>query len=362
MPFDSDCSSWLALTLVPGLGNRSIRKLLVAFGAPEAILNARREDLQKFVSRDLAGKVMAGAAGQSVEAALRWLDQENHHVLTLADPDYPRPLLEIADPPVILYVAGRRQLVPAQALAVVGSRNPTPQGRENAETLARTLSDASHTVVSGLAEGIDTAAHRGGLAGAASTIAVVGTGLDRVYPARNLGLARLISEQGAVVSEFPLGTRALPGNFPRRNRIISGLSKGCLVIEATLQSGSLITARCALEQGREVFAVPGSIHSPLAKGCHALIKQGAKLVETAADILEELGQCVPSQSPWSAVAKSQCGNNAGLLDHVGYDPVDLDAVCGRSGLPPENVMANLLELELSGLVSVLPGGLYQRRR
>lgn len=362
MPLKSDDESWLALTLAHEVGNRSIRKLLLAFGAPGAILSARREDLEQIVSARLADKILEGAPGETVQAALVWLEQKDHHLLTLADPDYPAPLLEIADPPVILYLAGRRQLLPAHALAVVGSRNPSPKGLENAEALAKALSDASHTVVSGLAEGIDSAAHRGGLAGEASTIAVVGTGLDRVYPARNRDLAKDIEERGALVSEFPLGTRALPGNFPRRNRIISGLSKGCLVVEAAIQSGSLITARCALEQGREVFAVPGSIHSPLAKGCHALIKQGAKLVETATDVLEELRPSTRSRVPWVAANTSQNGDKADLLVHVGYDPVDLDAICLRSGLTPDVVMANLLELEFTGCVSVLAGGLYQRRR
>jgi DNA processing protein len=361
MPLSPDQESWLALALIPEVGNRSIRKLLLVLGTPAAILGARREDLERIVSSRLAAKILEGAPGGSVRAALTWLDQQNHHLLTLADTDYPLPLLEIADPPVVLYVAGQRNVVSGSAFAVVGSRSPTPQGRENAHALAQALSDASHTVVSGLAEGIDTAAHRGGLAGEASTIAVVGTGLDRVYPARNRDLAQVIENQGVLVSEFPLGTRALPGNFPRRNRIISGLSRGCLVVEAAMQSGSLITAQCALEQGREVFAVPGSIHSPLAKGCHALIKQGAKLVESAADILEELGEHPSSQALRSGEREARSPRPDGLLAHVGYDPVDIEAICCRSGLGVETVMARMLELELSGAVSVLPGGLYQRR-
>ncbi len=361
MPSTPDQKPWLALTLVPEIGPRTVRKLLWAFGTPEAVLAANRCELERVIPRRLAARLMAPPQEGAIEAAVGWLDNEAHHLVTLADPDYPRLLLEIADPPPVLYVAGDRSLLSAVAVAVVGSRTPTPQGLDNAEAFSRALSEAGVTVVSGLAEGIDAAAHRGALAGGAGTIAVVGTGADRVYPARHRALAEAILESGALVSEFALGTRALPGNFPRRNRIISGLTRGCLVVEAAPQSGSLITARCALEQGREVFAIPGSIHSPLSKGCHALIKQGAKLVESAGDVLEELGMI---EAIGATAALSNSGEPAevtGLLSHVGYDPVDIDALCSRSGLPPEVVTAELLALELAGRVAVLPGGLYQRR-
>jgi DNA processing protein len=289
------------------------------------------------------------------------LTEDHHHLVTLADPDYPRLLLQIADPPPVLYLAGQRRFLGATSLAVVGSRNPTAQGLDNAEAFSLALSDAGLAILSGLAEGIDAAAHRGGLTGKASTVAIVGTGLDRVYPARNRTLAEQILERGALISEFALGTRALPGNFPRRNRIISGMARGCLVVEAAIRSGSLITARCALDQGREVFAIPGSIHSPLTKGCHALIKEGAKLVESAADVLEELGGQLTPPRRSDAGNPLQEDREAPLLAHVGYDPVDIDALCARSGRPADEVLAGLLALELDGRVAALPGGLFQRR-
>ncbi|MFO1204627.1 MAG: DNA-processing protein DprA [Burkholderiales bacterium] len=362
MPYIPDQKSWLALTLVPEIGPRTLRKLLAAFGTPEAVLACNRNNLERVIPARLAARLLASREADAIGAAISWLDCETHHLVTLADADYPRPLLEIADPPAVLYVAGDRNALGAVALAVVGSRSPTPQGLDNAQAFAQALSNAGITVVSGLAEGVDAAAHRGALAGGACTIAVVGTGVDRVYPARNRALAEAIRERGALVSEFPLGTRALPGNFPRRNRLISGLARGCLVVEAALQSGSLITARCALEQGREVFAIPGSIHSPLAKGCHALIKEGAKLVESAADILDELGMAVSTPAVGAPGApRGEPMEVSRLLPHVGYDPVDIDALCSRSGLPPDVVTAELLALELAGRVAALPGGLYQRR-
>jgi DNA processing protein len=285
---DQEIESWLALSLTPGLGNESFRKLLVAFGEPRKILSARSAELTRLVPTKVARSIRSGAEQAAIHATLKWLEDENNHLVTLADYDYPQLLLQIPDPPPLLYVKGRRELLNRPALAVVGSRNATSQGVANAESF-EALSAAGLCIVSGLALGIDAAAHRGGLKSAASSIAVVGTGLDIVYPARNRELAHALAEKGALVSEFPLGTPATGNNFPRRNRIISGLCRGCLVVEAALSSGSLITARQALEQGREVFAVPGSIHSPLAKGCHALIKQGAILAENAQDILEEIG-------------------------------------------------------------------------
>jgi DNA processing protein len=239
----------------------------------------------------------------------------------------------------------------------VGSRNATPQGLKNAHAFARALSGAGLTIVSGLAIGVDGEAHRGGLEGPGSTIAVLGTGVDVVYPRRNAPLAKQIAARGALVSEFSLGTEPHAGNFPRRNRLISGLAKGCLVVEAAVDSGSLITARLAADQGREVFAIPGSIHSPLSKGCHALLKQGAKLVESAQDVLEELG--ISAQPSREA---PQAGAGHGLLEKMGFDPCDIDELVGRSGLPVETVSATLLQLELDGKIAGLPGGLYQRIR
>jgi len=298
------------------------------------------------------------AVAHAVTRSLAWAAQPGHAVVTLADETYPRPLLEIADPPAVLYAHGRIELLARAALAIVGSRNATQQGEANAEALARALSEAGLTIVSGVALGIDAAAHRGGLAGAGSTIAVLGTGIDVAYPSRNATLAAEIAERGLLISEFPLGTAPAAQNFPRRNRLISGLARGCLVVEAALASGSLITARAAAEQGREVFAIPGSIHSPLSKGCHALIKSGAKLVESAEDVLAELSGFRPSG--FASTRQSIPNADPGLLGHMGHDPVDVDSLCSRAGMSAEQVSSELLRLELDGRVAVLPGGLYQR--
>ena len=359
-PAPNDCDAWLRLTLISGLGPVALRSLLREFGAPDRVLAARSAELGRFVAPEIASRISAGGDAEGAQRALAWLADSANHLVTLGDADYPELLLQTADPPPLLYVKGRRELLRRPALAIVGSRNATAQGIANAEDFARALSDAGVTIVSGLALGIDAAAHRGGLAGAASSIAIVGTGLDVVYPARNRDLAHELAVRGALVSEFPLGTPALGGNFPRRNRVISGMSRGCLVVEAALLSGSLITARFANEQGREVFALPGSIHSPLAKGCHALIKQGAKLVESANDVLEELNLAAPS-APAHAVPELDA-EAAQLLDLLGYDPTGLNAVCTRSGLGVDAVSALLLRLELHGMVERLPGGQFQRVR
>jgi len=282
-----------------------------------------------------------------------WLEDPLNRILTVADADYPQALLNIPDPPLLLYVKGRLDLLNTASLAIVGSRNATTQGLRNAEAFAKSASEAGLSVVSGLAQGIDAAAHRGGLQAAGASVAVVGTGLDKVYPASNRELAHQLAQQGCIVSEFPLGTPPLPANFPRRNRIISGLSLGCLVVEASLQSGSLITARMALDQGRDVFAIPGSIHSPQSKGCHSLIKQGAKLVESAQDILEELGY---HHQPIAADPSTEHP----LFDHLGFDPVDTETLSQRSGLTVAELSAILLRLELEGAIAPLPGGRYQR--
>lgn len=350
--------SWLKLALVPGIGDGTQRKLLEAFGSPDVVLSASRAQLVRHISQKQADDLLAGPDAQQLADTLSWLSEPGHHLITWQDEDYPSQLREIPDPPVLLFAKGLRNLLQQNCLAIVGSRNATPQGEANAEAFAETLSRAGITIVSGLALGIDAAAHRGGLKGTGSTIAVVGTGLDRVYPARNKALAHDIAENGLLLSEFPLGTISAPGHFPKRNRVISGLSHAVLVVEAALNSGSLITARLALEQGREVMAIPGSIHSPLSKGCHALIKQGAKLVESAQDIAEELAWPVmPSQMPQSSDAARR---DDPLLQHIGFDPVSLDQLVERSGLTVEALSAKLLTLELEGFVSQLPGGRYQR--
>jgi len=354
-------ASWLQLTLTPGLGAAAIRGMLREFGLPENVLARARSDLSRFATSAALDALYSGAVEAAVGRAMEWLAQPQHFVINLADARYPRGLLEIPDPPVLLYAAGRLDLLQGAALAVVGSRNASVQGESNAESFARAFSEAGLTIVSGLAVGIDAAAHRGGLAGVGSTIAVLGTGIDVVYPRKNAELTRRVAEQGLLVSEFPLGSAAAAYNFPRRNRLISGLSRGCLVVEAALASGSLITARAAADQGREVFAIPGSIHSPLYKGCHALIKSGAKLVESADDVLAELSGFQPNRQARNSLSPGEAsGVEGGLLARMGHDPVDIDSLCSAAGMSPEQVAAELLRLELDGRVTALPGGLYQR--
>jgi DNA processing protein len=360
MTVEPGLASWLQLTLTPGLGATSIRNLLGRFGLPESVLSAPSKQLESVVGSAAAALLRSKEIAPAVEHALRWAEAPGHAVVTLADTTYPGLLLEIPDPPALLYAVGRLELLARPALAIVGSRNATAQGARNAEQFAQAFSEAGFAIASGLAMGIDAAAHCGGLAAQGSTIAVLGTGVDVVYPRQNAALAARIAQSGLLLSEFPLGSTAVAHHFPRRNRLISGLAQGCLVIEAALASGSLITARAALEQGREVFAVPGSIHSPLSKGCHALIKQGAKLVESAEDVLAELGAFrIPGAQHGhkSSVAHQ---NEETLLPLLGFDPVDIDSLCTRTGLSAEQVSAGLLRLELAGQVAALPGGLYQR--
>lgn len=358
--------AWLRLLRTEGVGGESARKLLAAFGLPEAIFSQALPALLAVVGARQAQALQAPPDGldAAVDQLETWLAASpQHHVLTLADPRFPAELLQMADPPLMLYVAGQLDVLQhPRRLAIVGSRNPTPQGEGNARQFARALGEAGVCVVSGLALGVDGAAHTGALEAGAPTIAVVGTGLDRVYPRRHLNLAHRIVASGALVSEYPLGTPPLPAHFPQRNRIIAGLSQGTLVVEAALQSGSLITARLAAEQGREVFAIPGSIHAPQARGCHALIRQGAKLVESAQDILEDLRLSTPALA-----AHARPDDEAGtpedadsLLDAMGFDPVSLDALQARTGLPTATLQARLLELELDGHLGRLPGGLLQR--
>lgn len=351
----------MRLTLTPGLGPTAQRQLLAAFGPPDALYTASHSALAGVVGGAAARLLLEHDASGAVDQALAWLDEPGNALLTLGDEAYPAGLLEIPDPPVCLYVKGDVSLLQRPGLAVVGARSATPQGEANAEAFASVLSRAGLVVVSGLALGIDAAAHRGGLAGAGRTVAVIGTGADRIYPARNGELARRIAAEGAIVSEFPLGTGPLTHNFPRRNRLIAGLARGVLVVEAAVKSGSLITARLAAECGREVFAIPGSIHSPLAKGCHRLIRDGAKLVECADDILEELSLAVPEAAPAldSPVAEA-VGEEALVLQAAGHDPVEIDLLVHRTSLTPEALYAILLTLELEGRVARLPGGRFQR--
>ena len=357
-----ELASWLRLTLIPGVGGEARRALLKSFGLPEAIFEASQRTLSAVVDAALAERLLSHDCGSDIDAALAWASQPGNRLLTLADADYPQSLLSSDDPPVLLYVKGNSGMLNRPMLAAVGSRNATAQGLRDAEAFAKALGEAGLTIVSGLALGVDAAAHRGPLATGASTVAVIGTGADRLYPARNEDLARVIAEKGVVLSEFPLGTPALASNFPRRNRIIAGLGLGCLVIEAALRSGSLITARLAAESGREVFAIPGSIHSPLSRGCHQLIRQGAKLVVSAQDILEELRweSFHPTAVATDQISVPQDHNEEQVLAALGHDACALDTLSERSGLTPAKLLAMLLPMELAGRVAQLPGGLYQR--
>ena len=366
---------WLVLHRIAG-SSRTLSLLLDRFGSAQEVFAAGRSELSTLLESKttLLDAIAAGAdecAGVDAAAVeLEWLAQPHCHVVTRADVHYPPLLREIADPPPLLFVRGVKEVLTLAQIAVVGSRNPTPTGCENAHGFARTLAQMGLVISSGLALGIDACAHRGALEAGGLTIAVAATGLDRVYPARHRELAHAITQHGALISEFPLGSPPRRDHFPRRNRIISGMSTGVLVVEAALQSGSLITARLAVEQGREVFAIPGSIHSPLARGCHVLIRQGAKLVETAQDIVEELGPLLGAQAQQadsairaeiaSVLPEGQQEFDL-VLVHVGHDPMSVDALVDRSGLTPEVISSMLLQMELYGLVEACPGGKYQRK-
>jgi DNA processing protein len=391
--------AWLRLSLTPGVGNITARALLQGFGLPETIFKRSASELQALVSSAISHQLCQVPEGleETLDITWEWLQKPAPHhassaihkrLLTLADTDYPSSLMLTPDPPCLLYVIGQTQhlhlLSPAafkapSAVAVVGSRNPTPQGRLNAHDFASSLAQAGLTVVSGLALGVDTEAHRGALHGGSlanplRTVAVVGTGLDRVYPQQNHALALSIAAQGLLISEYPLNTPPINSNFPKRNRLIAGLSQGCLVVEAATRSGSLITAKQALDMGKEVFAIPGSIHTTVAKGCHDLIKQGAKLVDCAQDILEELKDLpiVIEKSTATEISESTSDRDVEaallaaddqtrkVLDHLGHDPVGLDELQMRSGLPTAQLQAELFQLELNGALGRLPGGLYQK--
>ena len=380
-----ELAGWLRLSTTHGVGRGTARKLLKAFGSPECVLGASDDALHALAGSDTVQALRGDAARQALQldATQRWLetaaDGIARDIVVLGDPRFPPLLLQTADPPLLLYALGRVELLSAPSVAIVGSRDATPQGLDNARDFARALSERGLTIISGMAKGIDGAAHDGALAGRGSTVAFVGTGLDRVYPSRHVTLMRRIAQQGLVASEYALGTPARPEHFPRRNRLIAGLARGTLVVEAALESGSLITARLAVECGRDVFAIPGSIHSPQTRGCHRLIQEGAKLVETAEDVLREL---LPGDAPVRArlspprpslfadaaamdddddAPPAARDPDAALRAALGHDPVSFDALSARTGLPADQLAARLLELELTGAVQRLPGGLLQRR-
>ena len=349
--------AWAKLSLVPGLGARSLLRLLQAFASPEAVLEASANALASFIKPDVVARLRQIAEQPLPSLVQDWLAEPGNHLLAWGDANYPPALLQTVDPPPVLYAKGQLECLARPALAIVGSRKASVPGERHARLFAEALAARGIVVVSGLATGIDAAAHVGGLAGAGSSIAVVATGLDRVYPAAHRDLAHRLAREGLLLSEFPLGTAPLAGNFPRRNRIIAGLAQGVLVVEAALRSGSLITARYAADAGREVFAIPGSIDSPLAQGCHQLIRQGAKLVERIEDIVEELGWEAAGAAPLSGLPDKDLPE---WLLRLGYEPFDVDQAVAVSGLTASEVCAILLTQELDGLLAALPGGRYQR--
>lgn len=368
-----ELGAWIRLTLEPDLGPAQARSLLATLGMPQNIYATPSTALAKVLPQPLARQIAQPAQPQIQEAIARvqtWLAEPGHHLLTLADPAYPQALLDIHDPPLVLYVNGRTELLNRSILAIVGARNATPAGIDNATAFARHLASRGWCIASGLATGIDAAAHQGALAAGhegGGTIAVLGTGVDIIYPAANLDLARQIAAEGALISEFPLGTPSIAFQFPKRNRIVAGLARGVLVVEAAQRSGSLITARLATEIGREVFAIPGSIHSPLSRGCHALIRQGAKLVESGEDISEELGHLpgtraatAPPEKPVRRQARPGV-RHAKLMAALGHDPVHIDTLRARTGLDWAALNSQLLELELESVVTRLPDGRFQQR-
>ena len=360
MNVDARAEAWAALQL-SGVAPRALADLLRAFDSPEGVLAAGPARRRAAVAAPGARAVDVPPQRERLAQTLAWLTLPDASLVAWDDPDYPPALLEIGDPPPVFYCLGRRDLLARPSLAIVGSRNATPQGRSDAKAFAAAISAAGLPIVSGLALGIDAAAHRGALLHPGSSIAVVGTGLDRVYPARNRDLAHALAARGALISEFAPGTPPIKANFPRRNRLISGLSRGVLVVEATLSSGSLITARLAAEQGREVFALPGSIHSPFSKGCHRLIRDGAKLVETAQDILDELALPAVTSAPiQTAPYQSADPAVAAVYEALGGGPATVDELAVRSGLDASAVVAALTAIELDRRAACLPGGAWQR--
>ena len=357
-------TGWLRLEMTAGVGLVSAHRLLERFGTPEAIFCAERHALLEEVKPDQADALLQAppdGLAALVDATLAWQQQPGNRLLSHLHAEYPEALRHIAAAPLLLYLKGRAELLERPSLAVVGARNASAQGMLNADRMAQALSEAGLTIISGLALGIDAAAHAGGLNGPGSTIAVIGTGPDRIYPARNKELARRIAEEGCIVSEYALGTPPLRDNFPRRNRVISGLARGVLVVEAAAQSGSLITARLAVDQGKELYAIPGSIHATLAKGCHALIREnGAKLVETAADILTDLELLTPG-APGSRPPLDDTFVDR-VLEALGEHPASADVLALRLKQSAADLQGQLLALELAGLVERLPGGIFQRLR
>ncbi len=360
-----DLIYWLLLLKAPHLGTRTFYKALKVFDSPEQVFLASKSERKEsglFRSETLG--FLSQNDPSLVQTELDWAKTQQCHILTLIDQAYPAQLKTISDPPPVLYVRGDLRCLSLPQLAIVGSRNPSPSGEKNAYEFAKSLSQAGLVITSGMASGIDAKAHIGAIEADKPTIAVCGTGLDRVYPAKHKFLAHQISRRGALVSEFAIGTAPIANNFPRRNRVISGLSLGTLVVEASIKSGTMITAKLAADQGREVFAIPSSIYNPLAQGCHQLIKQGAKLVENIDDIVDELAfdfRPLPNKSidiKDAKNAKEMDSNPSVLLKYLGYEPLSIDAMVENTGLSPQIVTQELLELELANKVARVGGTSY----
>ena len=362
-------ADWLRLARTPGLSRLTANRLLARYGSPQAVLAAAHAfDCATPPADD--SEVMTAAAARllsaplrddiraELEAAAAWSALDNAHcILTQDAAGYPPLLRHIPDPPLVLYVKGRSALLQGDALAIVGSRNATQNGRQHAEEIAQAVSAEGLAIVSGLALGIDAAAHLGGLQSLGSTVAVVGTGIDRIYPSRNAALARRIASEGCLISEFALGAPARPHNFPIRNRIIAGIAKATLVIEAAAKSGSIITAHQAIAYGRDVLVVPGSIHSPFSQGSHMLIREGARLAANVGHVLEDLGLRAPARETFILT-----GTAGALMEQLSCDPVSADELALRLQLDPAQTQASLLALELAGVVERLPGGVFQRAK
>lgn len=353
--------NWLRIAFSYGVGSASMLKLIKHFGSIENIFNAKVVDLSQIVSKGLAENILSDKSQVEVDKALAWQAKnlQNRYILTLESELYPVELAMIASPPLVLFAEGNPELLKNQKIAIVGTRHPTAQGIENSRMFAKELAANNLTIVSGLASGIDRYAHEGALTEKAATIGVLGTGIDLIYPASNREIFKLMSQKGLILSEYPLGTNALSNNFPRRNRIIVGLSQACLVIESGVDGGSMISANFALEMGREVMAIPGSIHNPMARGCHKLLKQGAKLVENAQDILDDL-RLTLTDGNRSEPKENYAETNDPVLEAMGFDPISIDGLCAKLNYDFGDLCGRLLELELAGSVNNCGGGRYQR--
>lgn len=368
---ETELYAWLRLTLEPGIGSVGAKNLLARFGLPQQIFEAKFTELMPIVGEKLALQLREPcslAIQEQINKTVEWLQKDpEHHILTLADNAYPQSLLDTHDPPILLYLDGQIEVFQKQAIAIVGARHATLGGEQNAHAFAKYLAQQDWCVISGLAKGIDAAAHEGALASGqfGATIAVMGTGINRIYPAEHRDLAWQIKKNGALISEFPLDTRSAAHHFPMRNRIVAGLSRGVVVVEAAQKSGSLITARLAGDFGKEIFAIPGSIHSPLSRGCHQLIRQGAKLVETGQDIFEELGHSVRVAAPQPDEISQKKGDIPiefqQILAMIGFDPIVPAVLQEKLAIDDAQMSQLLIAMELQGLIVRLVDGRYQQK-